>query len=537
MLRIVFYLASICTMAAQGAAADKSPEPALIVQIKSLDGLLGDVKYIAKLFDQEDQVEQIDGVIAAWAGDKGLAGTGLDPKKPFLAYALASGGGVDSPFAVMLPVVDEALLLKFLENFQVKPEKDKDGIYSVELPNAPVLLYVRLANGYAYVTANDRDNIASQKLVAPDKLTAADANRLMGLTLRLDLIPDDLKQLILGQVERRMAELKDEAPPGESPEQARMRKAGIDMANQLVKVVLSEARALDFNTAIDRAKDDFAVGLSIDGKPDTMMKLVISAMASGTTKFVPSSDTAFHAGLNVSVPAIFRPLLGTIIDSGMKDAVEREADPTRREIAKKLFSSIVPTLKAGVLDLHLAAGSAAATGKYNVVAGLGVENGLGIENAVKFTVGQIPAADRGNIRLDVAKLDNMNVHQLKLDQLDRAGQRLFGTDASAWAAFAPSAMMLGVGGDGATSFRGLAAGNTAKPAPLLLVEGSVARMTPLADDARARTVADRVFGQAPDGTDRFRVSLEGGPRLELKASVKGLVLKYFKQLEDMKKAG
>src|SRR5205814_1793338 len=82
----------------------KPTEPTLVVQIKSISGLLGDVKYLAKLANQGDQIEQLDGVIAAFAGDAGLSGLGLDVKRPTLIYAFASPGGIDSKFAVLLPV-------------------------------------------------------------------------------------------------------------------------------------------------------------------------------------------------------------------------------------------------------------------------------------------------------------------------------------------------------------------------------------------------------------------------------------------------
>src|SRR5262245_44939447 len=180
-------------------------EPTVVVQLKSIDGLLADVKYAAKLVGQENAAEQLDGIISAWTQDKGIGGMGLDSKRPFLAYAVATTGGQDSPFAVMIPISDETTVLNVLKSLPLKIEKGQDDIYDVEVPNSPASVHIRFANKYAYVTAMDRKHLDSAKLVTPDQLTPANANTLLGLSFRLDQIPDELKQIMLSQVERRLA--------------------------------------------------------------------------------------------------------------------------------------------------------------------------------------------------------------------------------------------------------------------------------------------------------------------------------------------
>src|SRR3954447_13974948 len=86
--------------AAVPAGDPKPAEPALVVQLKPVEGLLADLKYFAGLVNPADQAAQLDGVIQAWAGSGGLAGTGVDPRRPFLAYAIAGPNGTDSPFAL-----------------------------------------------------------------------------------------------------------------------------------------------------------------------------------------------------------------------------------------------------------------------------------------------------------------------------------------------------------------------------------------------------------------------------------------------------
>jgi len=75
-------------------------------------------------------------------------------------------------------------------------------------------VFFRFANKCVYVTAMDRGHIDVAKLAAPEQLPAGDANSVVGVTLRFDRIPDDLKQMALGQIEVRLAEIKGSQVPG-----------------------------------------------------------------------------------------------------------------------------------------------------------------------------------------------------------------------------------------------------------------------------------------------------------------------------------
>src|SRR5262245_57130722 len=104
MRRAAYLIASfiIAITSTARAADDKAIEPSLLVRLKPLDGLIADVKYIAQLVGQGNGAEQLDGLIDAWVGDKGLAGSGIDRTKPVVLYAIATPGGTDSPFAFMI---------------------------------------------------------------------------------------------------------------------------------------------------------------------------------------------------------------------------------------------------------------------------------------------------------------------------------------------------------------------------------------------------------------------------------------------------
>ncbi len=514
------------------AADDAAAEPALVVRLKSIDGLISDAKYFANLVGQANSAEQLEPLAGAWAGDKGLAGTGIDLKRPIYLYALATSGGVDSPFALMVPISDEAAFLKLLENMHIKFEKDKDGVYTVDLPNSPAPLFFRLANNCLYVTAMDRGHLDHKKLVAPDKMATNNPNQLLGVTLSMDRIPDDVKQMALGQIEMRLADIKNRKNDGETPDQARSRRQGLDVLAVVTKTVLSEGKSLDFHWNIDRAKDDVSMSFTAEAKPGTMMAASIEMLGNGKTRFAPASDSSLHVGLNFAIPEALRVWM-PFLEMGLKDQVATQKDPQKKAMAAKAIEALWPTLKAGVIDLHLAVGSPNSGGNYNLLTAIGVQGGDKIESTLRELIGKLPETDRAQIKIDATKIGDVSLHQLKIDKLDPEAKRLFGNNASAWAGIGKTAMMLGLGGDAAAAFAALTSSDVLKPAPAIVIEGSVSKLASLDKDPVSSTIAAQVFGSTP-GTDRFRLSLDGGQQLKLSASFKGRGLTFLQQLNEKK---
>src|SRR4051812_11918698 len=100
---VALALAPTATPAQEAKKTDKTTEPAVVVQLKSFDGIFADVRYLAGLFDRKDDIDQIDALIKVATGDGGLPAIGLDGKRAVLAYAVAGSGPLDGPFAIMVP--------------------------------------------------------------------------------------------------------------------------------------------------------------------------------------------------------------------------------------------------------------------------------------------------------------------------------------------------------------------------------------------------------------------------------------------------
>jgi len=435
---------------------------------------------------------------------------------------------------VMVPLADEATVVKLLENFGFNPTKDTHGVYSIEMPGRPISLYFKAAHQYLYFTAIDKGYLDDARLIAPEKITSTDPRQLFGATLRIEQIPDQLKQIALGQIDLRLAELKDRKPDGETPDQRRQRRQGLEVLNYVAKTILSEGKTLQVQIGVDRARDDLSAILALDGKPGTTMAQGIALLGAGKTRLAAPQDAAFHFGLNLTIPEMFRPL----VDMAVKDGVERQADPGKKDVAKKLYSSVAATLKRGELDAHLSACTNGDGGPFSVLAGISVEKGDLIEGAVRELVAKVPEAQRSQITLDAETVGATHLHKVSLNEyaLDENARQIFGSNACLWSGFSPSAVLLGLGARGPDTLRNLTSLSEPKSTPAVLVEASVAKLAPLDRNSTGSVkLAKEVFGPAGSGGDTVRLTLDGGKNLKLSATFKGLVLKFFRLLEERRR--
>lgn len=509
-------------------AEPKKPEPALVVQVKPYDGLIADVKYIARLVNRPDLADQVEGAAGAYIGEKGPASAGVDAARPILAYVVAEQAE-RQPFAVMLPVADEDVLLQFLKQRNVAAQKGDDGVYKLDLAS-PLggATYLKFAHRYAYFSI-DKRLLLEDTLFPPEKLAAEDAKLVLGVTLFVDRINEETKQIILGQIENRLADVRDRDREGESDNDRRRRRDGINAMSQLIKTVMTDGKSLAIQLNVDRQNDDLGLHVAFEGKPLTILSQSIIAMGGNRTRFAAADGAALHVGLNLSVPLLFRPFIGMAVDNGIKDVIAREADPQKREVTEKLALAVAPTLKRGVIDLHLAAGGPGADGFFNLLLALAVENGHGIETALKLAVERAPEEIKSRVALDAQRKDDLSIHKIALrdKELPADAKRTVG-NANLWAGFSNVAVMVGLGAEPEAMFRGVTARNEPAPSPAVLIEASLRRLAAL-DKARPNAVelANKAFGPESSGNDRIRVSLEGGSKLKFDVAVKGKVLHYF----------
>jgi hypothetical protein len=524
-------------------ADDAAPAaPTLLVRIKSIDGLMADARYFATLAGQEEQAKQVEKMLPAFLGPKGLAGTGIDTTKPIGAYGILDPQLPNSQVVVMIPVSDEKAFvetLKTLSGFapgaNVTIEKGKDGVYAVS-SSAPVEGYFTVADGYAYITALRKESIAAGTRLSAAKLLPADDRTLIGATLRIDAIDPQLKQIALGQMENQMAAAKEKRSPNETPAQTKLREQMIDHFAQQIKSLLTDGRAVEARVTVDRKSDDIGAQVSVTAKPGSPLAKQIADESGRESRFGPLAGAAAQGALNVAVPDDLRAALTAALDDSFKQALDHEKDPTKKAHAKKAYATIAPTLKAGQLDVVLGLSGPNAAGKYTLFGGLKVKDAAGIERAVKELVPEIPDAKaKAAITLDAETIGGTKVHKIVPPEEDPETRFIFGEKATVLVAFPKDAALIVFGADAADTMKKVL-GVGGKSGGPFAAEGALSRLVELdpRNGPTAKKVAAEVFGSDPQG-DVIRVSVEGGPALRVRASTKGLIIKFGVKLDEANK--
>src|SRR5262249_44932874 len=139
--------------------------------------------------------KQVEKMLKARTGPKGLEG--IDTKKPIGLYGSVAARVDRSEAVLLLPIADEPTFLKFLGSLDLKPEKDKTGLYTLTVENSPFPVLFRFANGYLYGTVKFSDNVslpAKDKLPLPAAVLAGGGG-VLSVTANIDRIPVEIRKL------------------------------------------------------------------------------------------------------------------------------------------------------------------------------------------------------------------------------------------------------------------------------------------------------------------------------------------------------
>ncbi len=174
-------------------------------------------------------------------------------------------------------------------------------------------------------------------------------------------------------------------------------------------------------------------------------------------------------------------------------------------------------------------------GPFSVLAAVGVDGGEKIETAIKELVAKMPESERSQIQLDAGKAGTVSLHKVTIDQaqVDEQSKRIFGANPCLWTGFCPKAVVMGVGANGSDTVGGIQTVETAQTSPAIVIDASLVRLAALdTSHVGAVKLAQTVFAGTPTGSDRVRITLDGGKKLKFTTSFKGMVIKYGSQLRD-----
>jgi hypothetical protein len=538
-MRLVPWVALLGLALLPGAARPDEATPAkpsIILRLASVDSLKEDVRYLGELAGQEEIAKQIEVLIKQRTGPKGIEG--LDTKRPIGAYAnIGPTMGLDSTGVVLLPIADEQDFMALLERLgSSKPEKDGD-VYTANIEGVPFPIYFRFAEKYCYLTLKDRDSIDKDKLLAPAALLGGAKAGTLSVTVNIDRIPTNLKNAALSQIDLQLAKVKEKQGPNETSAQAKLKGAILDEVSRRLKSLLREGGPIDLRVNLDRGSNDLTLSASLAGKPDSALAADIANLGKvqSMAAALVGRDSALSGLLDVALPDKLRSVIGPVIDEGEKKVLDKQQDnPAKRDILAAILSAVKPTLKNGEVDAGFDLRGPNDSGIYTAVAGVKVKDGEEINKTLHKIVSDLPAEVQELIKLDFDKLGGAVVH--RLTARGDVNRDIPLGDNPVYVAVRDDAVLIAAGDGGLTALKD-ALGSTAKPSRLGEFQMSVSRLAPLMEKENKGAVeaARKVFGKDKDA-DKVRITLEGGPALQLRLVAKTQLLKFFSLLDSGKKA-
>jgi hypothetical protein len=525
------------------AAAKKSAGPALLVRVQSINDLIKTVDYFRTLLPEDvgEKVKQGVGFVKDMIDEKkGIEG--IDVNNPIGLYVtFGEEFTPNPPVVVLVPIADEDAILTFLkEKGKQEIEKEKDGSYRTQPKESPFPVYFRFANKYAYVTIIDPGNIDPKTLPKPADVLGGRPEHLVSATLRIDRLPEGAKKLAIAQVENQLAAGKDQPIPHETPAIKSFKEKAIDELAANLKSLLEGGQEAALRLNVDPKREEVALELELTGIKDSKLAKDIASIREHKSVVggaISSPDAAMSFNLSVGLSSTLKELLPPVVDDLVEQAKKQANVPGEFQTkAEPLIKALLPTVKAGEIDLGATLLGPNKDDKYTLLVGLKVIDGKKIETAVKDTVKkEAPPEIAGMVQWDAEKLaGGAMLHVVKVaDQLDADAQKVFGK-SDLYLTFRDDLLVLAVGPDAKAAI-GKAAASKPADVGVLQVQASLSRIIPIMGEnaqelAAARKAAEKVFGKSAGKADQIKFAIEGGDSLKIKLSAQGKAIQFLTEM-------
>lgn len=415
----------------------------LSVSVAGVDTLMDTVKYGLKMAGKEDMAQQIDSLLDAFLQNEGFKG--LNTKRNMGLYLNKFPSNPTQPaFVAYLPVSSVDEFLNLLGKMNITPSKEENGVRSIQLPTGQSF-YLKFKNDYAFISMDEEE---LKNTTEPVRLTSSvPANALLHVHVKLNEIPQDLKDKFLAQVAEGI-EKEKEKKSEESDLEYQTRLVAMNMPKQAIEHLVNGAESFTFSASLDTAKHLFKVDSVLkakDGSPLHQEMLAMNQSKSRFTNLLASAPVSFvyHGVLNESVRKDFDKLLDNLVTK----AIQEEKSLVKKAIAEKVYKVIEPTLKSRNYEFAFSMKSQGESAPMTGLAALRVKNGKQIEEMIKGLIVEMKEKERQAIKLDVEKVDGVNLHVITIPADDKGAKEIadvFG-EGKITLAFHDEAILFGIG--------------------------------------------------------------------------------------------
>lgn len=465
------FLFAVMMAAAATLPATAQPDPAVTVQVQPLGRLLDDAKSIARAVAGDDVALKMNESIEAALGEKGF--DGIDLLRPIVGYVTLAGpvnGPEDLSGVAIVPITGEKEFIAFLGRIKLEadPIKGKTGLYAIDPAGGdggPVKVRMRVVDRNAYVGVNVADDaMAADKLAKPADLIDPAERGLVAMRSRFDKLPKEYAKQQAEQFEQMRALLQN------SPAPEKIKDGLGKLLDYMIEAnerTYAEGESSVARLLYDRAAAEIVYEVGFKAKAGTQLAKMLADTTPTTNQFagLMTKDTA--AAVLVQAP-LFAPKLNDILANLIEVTAEEvnkndpPPEPARPAIDAAL-AGLARTVKSGDLDAAAVLTGPNAGGAFTAIAALTFDDPSKLEQELKALHKMAPDGVRDLIKLDVAKVGGVSVHEAAVGAfLPAEAQTVFGGNAVVVAAFAPKAVYLAFGPDARAA---VAAAIAAKPGP------------------------------------------------------------------------
>ena len=516
----VMLLASVRAMA---------QDPVVVISVRSVDGALGDVKYVLSAAGAPQLGDFVDGFIDTLTQGKGLAG--LDRTKPLGAY-LSLGAGGNPDFAFFIPVTDNQAFKGLATQIVATiapgaPPKLQDlagGMFSIQ-GGAGQPIYGKFSQGHCFLAILPT---SLEKLPDPAKIASTQYD--LSFDANLSKIPDDFKDLLLEQIEAAAALQREAQPKPPNEAAARGREFGEKMAMQAVRMLVKESERFGAGLEVDQKTKLVSLDFNLVAKPGSGLATALTSYGKTKSSFASLAGPDSAASMLFAMPlsAEIRQLAQEAIKAGRteghadidkNDKLSTQDRKAAHELLDRLIKVADASFEAGQVD---AAWTLNTTDdkKAQIVAAIKIARGSDLAGVVDEIV-RLAANQPGieKVKLDVAKHGGARIHSLDIDLKGDAKAAL--GDGSVHVGIRDDSVFFAIGGDSLAAVKsaidkmGESRGNR-PPVSVRVSVGKLISMFATGDDPNV-AAARKAFAAGGDQISIELLPIERGARLRLES--------------------
>lgn len=462
-------LAGVCLTTRLIAAPAPSPAdspkvnlPPIVAQAQSLDLLLKQLKEGMALVLPPKQYKQFEKEILANVSPEKLKG--IDFTRPFAAYAnpdpsLFEGDFEKSVFVVLVPVTVEKEFIELLSAGKPALEKQADGHYDLPFhspgghpPGDPpdMTASVRFLHRYAYIGIAGK-NLDPSLLPMPKALIDEKEKAAFALRISPERLQPGIKNALFDSLHKLEEQLKtaENVPPSVRE----LGFSGIKLLGNWSKAVLDDSKVVTIRLLNESKGMMQTFEIELEPKPKSTLALLIRSMKKTTNRFASLGNN----DNNVQHFFMKWPLFGEDLkDCTLKllKVAQEEGLPLAPPDASAMLTELVNlgkrTVETGDLDLAFVIRGPNKDKLFSAILAISAKGPEEFEKALKVFIAALPEKDRERIKLDVAKIDDVGVHEIDVSDVPGAEQfeKVIGKEMKIRFAFGKDAACAAIGPDG-----------------------------------------------------------------------------------------